>query len=133
VYLTQFSSVLSSMSFHGLMTLVALMVATIMLRLIAAPSKLASVLLENTAVVGLGRISYGLYLYHMLVIYWMDADSKLGWKHPGHTLLIATLSVTAAVASYWIVERPFLRIKDRLNHPQGAGAAGSVPATRAAA
>jgi peptidoglycan/LPS O-acetylase OafA/YrhL len=49
-----------------------------------------------------GRISYGLYLWHFLFIWW-------GWPAP----LVIVVSIAIAIASYERFERPFLRFKDR--------------------
>lgn len=65
-----------------------------------------------------GRISYGLYLWHFLFIW-----SGL----PGAVIVI--VSFAAAIVSYAIVERPFLRMKDRLT-PDGAVVAANGAARR---
>lgn len=58
--------------------------------------------------VALGRISYGVYLYHLPIFVYLTADrSGLdGWR-----LLIARLGLTVAcsVASYFVIERPIRR------------------------
>ncbi len=54
--------------------------------------------------VAVGRISYGLYLWHYLFIWW------------GLPLPIAlALTFAAAGLSYRFIEQPFLRLKDRLD------------------
>jgi peptidoglycan/LPS O-acetylase OafA/YrhL len=69
----------------------------------------------------LGRISYGVYLYHMLAQYLVWSVLLRGidsWnKIPKYGLRCgAYLAVTTAmaIASYRLIEQPFLRIKDRL-------------------
>src|SRR5262249_11309909 len=54
-----------SQYYHGLFTVAALMVGVIIVRQLSAPSRWGSVVLESAPLVGLGRISYGLYLYHI--------------------------------------------------------------------
>jgi peptidoglycan/LPS O-acetylase OafA/YrhL len=54
----------------------------------------------------LGRISYSLYLWHLLVIYF-------GQRVGIHESVGVGLALVAASASYFLIERPFLRIKRR--------------------
>ena len=77
-------------------------------------------LLEHPWPVGLGRISYGVYLWHPLVLW---AAGRLGeatglygrasglWA----LLLLAPLSVLVAALSWRLLERPLLRLRDRGN------------------
>jgi peptidoglycan/LPS O-acetylase OafA/YrhL len=54
--------------------------------------------------VGLGKISYGLYLYHPIVLVGLDsAPLWIRW----------TLAIGLATASWWLWERLFLRLKGR--------------------
>jgi peptidoglycan/LPS O-acetylase OafA/YrhL len=50
-----------------------------------------------------GRISYGLYLWHFLFI-WSGLAAPV----------VVLLSFAAAIVSFYVIERPFLRVKDRL-------------------
>lgn len=65
----------------------------------------------------LGRISYGLYVVHLLAI--LAADRMLG-PHPGiplsRALLAFAMTTVLAMASYYAVERPFLALKLRFTH-----------------
>ena len=58
--------------------------------------------------VGLGAISYGVYLFHFPVYVLMSADrvGRSGWQ-----LLVAQVAVTLAIAvvSFWLIERPIRR------------------------
>jgi peptidoglycan/LPS O-acetylase OafA/YrhL len=103
--------------YRGGFTLVALMVAVIIVRLLVAPSRMASGILESAPLVGVGRISYALYLYHLPIGHWFGAE-RLGWTVPLETLKVAGLSFAAATLSYFCIERPFLRLKDRLHGPR---------------
>lgn len=68
---------------------------------------------QNSAVRYIGVISYGLYLLHMLA---MNCAKKLVTTHEwcffGVTLL---LSIGLASASYWLYERPLLKLKSRFS------------------
>jgi peptidoglycan/LPS O-acetylase OafA/YrhL len=98
--------------YRGWLTLVALMVGTILVRLLTGRVWLASAVLESRPLVFVGRISYGLYLVHMPIILWVRPESR-----PAAALLAAGLSFAAAVVLHYAVERPFLRLKDRLRAP----------------
>ena len=65
-------------------------------------------LLSLPPIVALGRISYGVYLWHYLIIQEVRFKSDL---FTNQIFLIAGLTLTAAVASFWLIERPFLRLK----------------------
>ena len=58
-------------------------------------------------VVFLGRISYGLDLWHQPILVWLGAYG--GWS--ALDLVAVPLAVLVATASYYVVERPFLRLK----------------------
>jgi peptidoglycan/LPS O-acetylase OafA/YrhL len=67
---------------------------------------------ELAPVVWLGRLSYSLYVWHALAL--TVAVNALA-ATPGLSLLAKyTLPLVLAAASYYLVERPFLRLKDRL-------------------
>jgi len=115
--------------YYGGYTVIALMVAVIIVRLLIAPSRFASWILESRVLVGVGRISYGLYLFHAPLIYWFGL-TRMGWAAPGNTLLAASLSLTAALISFYLIERPCLRMKLRLHSP-GSDTPARVPDERA--
>jgi peptidoglycan/LPS O-acetylase OafA/YrhL len=60
----------------------------------------------------LGLISYGLYLYHVLILNAVSSHTTLP-RHESAPVAIA-LAVLAASFSYHFIERPFLRLKLRL-------------------
>ncbi|MCA8974961.1 MAG: acyltransferase [Planctomycetes bacterium] len=64
----------------------------------------------------IGRISYGLYLYHFPVYGW------LLFPAPSAAAVVLAVSVTfaVAVASYWIIERPLLRFGTRFRRVAGS-------------
>jgi peptidoglycan/LPS O-acetylase OafA/YrhL len=77
------------------------------------PPQWCAVALESQPLVALGRISYGVYLWHIPMMY----VAKSQWPTMGSVgiaLLVATGSVAAAAASYHLVELRFLRLKRSL-------------------
>jgi len=58
---------------------------------------------------GIGRISYALYLYHLPIFFWLAGGGTLG--DYGLAILV---SFGAAIASYFLIERPLQRFGSRL-------------------
>jgi len=68
-------------------------------------------LFENPALVYLGRISYGLYLWHYPVLMAMQ-QHRWPWEH----LLYVPVVLVPVLLSYYLVERPCLRLKRFFSH-----------------
>ncbi|SPE25574.1 putative Acyltransferase 3 [Acidobacteriia bacterium SbA2] len=68
----------------------------------------------------LGRISYGLYVFHILALKLADvigAHASFGSRFvKGEGVLGFVLTLLMAIVSYQVLERPFLRIKERYSH-----------------
>jgi peptidoglycan/LPS O-acetylase OafA/YrhL len=69
--------------------------------------------------VQLGTISYGLYLYHWIIYDYLDTGIKFAlnvgdpwWLD----VLKVLLSLAAAIASWIWIEKPILRLKDRVSY-----------------
>jgi peptidoglycan/LPS O-acetylase OafA/YrhL len=80
-----------------------------------------------------GKISYGIYLYHV-PIFFLGEEHKI--HLPGYlfgTCLIVLVFVTAAL-SYEFVEKPILRLKDRLggtpDHPHAGSSSCQLASNR---
>jgi len=75
--------------------------------------------LEWRPLAALGTISYGLYLYHKLLPHWMltGLARRLGFDWAAPELLeaavIFAIALAMATASWALIERPLLRLKDR--------------------
>jgi peptidoglycan/LPS O-acetylase OafA/YrhL len=72
--------------------------------------------LQFKPVVGLGVVSYGVYLWHQawldLFLRWTGALFRVSF--PETFGVVLALAVASATASYLLVERPILRLKDRV-------------------
>jgi peptidoglycan/LPS O-acetylase OafA/YrhL len=75
---------------------------------IVASSSLAPRVLQRPAFVGLGTISYGIYLWHLPLLWWLRGHGLL----PLHPLLalpiVLTLTLPVAAASWFLIERPVI-------------------------
>jgi len=98
----------TSFLFGGGELLVALAVAVLLFAVVTAQSGSLSRALGNPVFVYLGRISYGVYLWHFPLFALMDAERMHLYGLP---LLGARLAVTlvVATASYYLVELPIRR------------------------
>jgi peptidoglycan/LPS O-acetylase OafA/YrhL len=69
----------------------------------------------------LGLVSYGIFLWHSNIMLELDAHAAQGWL-PGSgflSLLLPTLAIAIPIAalSYYLVEKPALRLKDPRRRP----------------
>jgi peptidoglycan/LPS O-acetylase OafA/YrhL len=77
--------------------------------------------LRNAALAYLGKISYGLYMYHIAgIVVAYEVSSRLGITARdtvGYILLVCgtalTLTILISAVSYRFLERPFLRLKEQ--------------------
>jgi peptidoglycan/LPS O-acetylase OafA/YrhL len=112
--------VAAAMSYLTLGVLFALFVA------LALEKKLSGTMtraLESRALVSCGRVSYGMYVFHVPLVLLVDrpllrmqAGLSGGRALAAAVMILAggvVLSWAIAVASYRLYERPFLRLKDR--------------------
>jgi hypothetical protein len=69
------------------------------------PGTLVGRLLSPAPLVAVGRVSYGIYLFHWPVFLWLTPRST--GLHPIALLLArSALTLAAALVSYWLIERP---------------------------
>jgi peptidoglycan/LPS O-acetylase OafA/YrhL len=67
-----------------------------------------------------GTYSYGIYVYHWIVFVLLIQLNVLGFvgNHPLQNFLLTTaVTLLVAVASFHLIERPFLRLKERVAYP----------------
>jgi peptidoglycan/LPS O-acetylase OafA/YrhL len=91
-------------------TIYGLAVAIVLISLVREPPRLALRLLECRPLVWLGEISYAVYLWHFfaitLAMRWIDSPAMVSLMAMAFTLAFASLS-------YYLIEKPFLRLKKR--------------------
>jgi peptidoglycan/LPS O-acetylase OafA/YrhL len=120
-YLALTRSMEHSQFYHGLFTAVAFMAACNIARLLAGPLPLVSPALECRPLIGIGRISYGLYLFHIPVLALLPLDLA----YPVFLFMALVGTFACAGLCYFLIERPCLRLKSRLEnmHNPAANAA----------
>ena len=99
---------------YGGYTLVALSVAPLLVVLIVWPPKWVLLVRKFTPLLWIGRISYGLYLWHWPVREFIYQKKIL----PASIAQLATvviLSLLLTALSYHVIEKPFLRWKKRFS------------------
>ncbi len=108
-----------------------LLAASMALLVIAGAGRTS--LIGRWSVPGAGALAagaYSLYLSHKIVFHLVSEASKT-WPAPAQVLgfpvaLAGALAVGAAL--YWLVERPFLKLRDRFREPPRTTAAGVAAA-----
>jgi peptidoglycan/LPS O-acetylase OafA/YrhL len=88
----------------------SLAIATLLLQLVFLGSLRGYAWFEHPLLRFFGRISYSLYLYHMLAIASVEhylPHLRLRWAYP----LMVVLSIGLACLSYYCVEKPFLQMR----------------------
>jgi peptidoglycan/LPS O-acetylase OafA/YrhL len=106
---------------HGLLLLTALAAAALVAGVVLDSGQPVARLLSTRLMVGIGRISYGLYLWHWPVYLVLDGE-RTGLH--GYLLAALRVAVTGvfAGASFVLIERPAqrLRVRPRLVLPAAA-------------
>jgi len=108
---------------HGLLLLTALAAAALVAGVVLDSGQVVARLLSTRLLVGIGRISYGLYLWHWPV--YLALDGERTGLH-GYLLAALRVAVTGALAgaSMVLIERPAQRVRVRARRVLPAAAAG---------
>lgn len=81
-------------------------------------TKLFVRILDNTILRYIGRISYGIYVYHVAIIYIMGKINPFDPDSPFHDvklyLLELILIVVISSLSFYLLEKPIINMKDKL-------------------
>ena len=96
---------LSSFPYNGGFFLIGLSVGGVILAAVAAPRSIVPRVLSVAPVRYVGRISYGLYIWHWPIFLWLD-HARTGLE--GYELFAVRVLVTFAVSvvSFHLIERP---------------------------
>jgi peptidoglycan/LPS O-acetylase OafA/YrhL len=100
--------------YAGGFSVAALAMAATLLALLMGPVTQATMILRFRPLVWVGRISYGLYLWHWPVRGLVFGKSA----HPSVKQVIAAVVLSLAITSlsFYLIELPFLRWKKRFSH-----------------
>jgi peptidoglycan/LPS O-acetylase OafA/YrhL len=90
--------------------LASMLVSVLILHLVVNPAGLIHRWFANPLLVYIGRISYSLYVWHFPLLKVLD---RYAIAPPAHTWLYWTGTLAAALASYYFIEQPCLRLKRR--------------------
>ncbi len=111
-------SILIWLSWHynlGWSPLYAFLFACIIVRLIHRPAKI----LDSISLNYLGKISYGIYLLHHFAVYlvfWLFSNclGSNSWNELFYFVAAGIISVLLSSASYYLYEKKFLAMKERI-------------------
>ncbi|MHB1161865.1 MAG: acyltransferase family protein [Chloroflexota bacterium] len=102
----------SPIVYLGTTQLLSAGLAIVVLQVVQLPTGPLVAVLRWPPLVTLGRVSYGLYLWHLPIYHLIDITTT-GVPVPWLVALKIGISLLAAAASYRFIERPFLRLKGR--------------------
>jgi peptidoglycan/LPS O-acetylase OafA/YrhL/lysophospholipase L1-like esterase len=90
--------------YHGPLLLTALAVAAVLAHAVLVPQSLTARVLSLSPLPALGRISYGVYLWHWPLLAWLN-NERTGLHGPSLLLLRCLVTVAVAALSYLLIER----------------------------
>ena len=97
--------------YAGVLTLVSISVGAILVVLMLWPPAVVLTVLRFGPLRWVGRVSYGLYLWHWPVREYVCPN--VGTASPLRLILATAIAFAITAASFYFVERPFLRMKER--------------------
>jgi peptidoglycan/LPS O-acetylase OafA/YrhL len=105
--------------YQGGLLLVELAIASLLIAVVAYKSTVLVTILRQAPLVWIGRVSYGLYLWHWPVRYFVYGKSLLPPTYL-HLATAVVLSLLFTICSFYCLERPFLRLKTRFSKKSSA-------------
>lgn len=101
---------------RGMFSVVAMAASAILVALLLDRDWLLTRLLSTRIFIWAGQLSYSLYLWHYPIYQFMKSG-RLGVSEHVLMPLRILLALLAAVGSFYLIERPFLRLKSRIGSP----------------
>ncbi|MCM3870761.1 MAG: acyltransferase [Pyrinomonadaceae bacterium] len=95
-------------------TLIPLSAGMILVVLVKWPPRTAIRALSFAPLVWIGQVSYGLYLWHWPVRWFVYGQQNLPTS-TAQLLLVVFLTLGLTTLSYYLIEKPFLRLKNRFS------------------
>ena len=95
---------------QGALPVAALFAGAVVAHIVVTPEGPLTRILRFRPLVWAGTLSYGLYLWHFVIV-WLLVQSGVGSSWPIVLGLMLVFTFATAGASYYLVERPFLRLK----------------------
>ncbi|QNI05122.1 acyltransferase [Mycobacterium kubicae] len=106
--ITHFASGSAGEFRHGLLIVVALAAALVVAPVALEQRGLVARILAWRPLVGLGAISYGVYLWHWPIFLMLNGE-RTGWSGLQLFAVRCAATVAAAGASWWLIEQPIRR------------------------
>jgi peptidoglycan/LPS O-acetylase OafA/YrhL len=97
----------SAFTYRGGFAVVAVSAAAVILAVVSVPAGMVARVLSVPALVWLGSISYGVYLWHFPVAVFVDAH-RTGLGGPALFGLRCLVTLSVAAASFYLIERPVI-------------------------
>ena len=94
--------------YHAGFAAIAVAVAVIIAHAVLSPGSPTAWILSRRPIVALGRISYGVYLWHWPVFVFCTAE-RFGFGGPGLFAVRCAITLAVSIASYHLVEMPIRR------------------------
>jgi peptidoglycan/LPS O-acetylase OafA/YrhL len=118
VWMSQLTRRTATLLIDGGYTVLALAVAVLLAHCVLEPGPVGIVrrALSTRPLREIGRVSYGVYLYHF-PIFLAVHESRLSRNHAVEIVASLALTASAAAASFIVLERPMLRLKRRFERP----------------
>lgn len=112
MFLLYTSSYSSAFLYQGGFTIFALAVGVLIIWLTQCPKNLVSNILKTQPLVWLGKTSYGIYLWHSLVIAYVNQFSLPSFAKISIAIIL-TLIITSLC--YYLIEQSFLKLKTKFH------------------